>query len=552
MERFIVGSIWDRTNRNGINNNFNYLFEGVATMNNLNIKADATLLKADAVLLNAEIINNNNVDVQNQLDNIILESGTSDAEVVQARLASNGDVFSTLKDRLDDRDAHNGEEFTTLKDRLDVRDKNLLSRDVNAVDFGIVGDGVADDSDALQAASDYVQSLGLDKVLFIPKGRYRITKTVNFKNSLIADQAEIRYEGTGVAVVVGDESSKGIFTNRQRYRLPRVINRTRPSSGWDGSSVGIKTVNLNTCVLDVPFIQDFETGLYMYGYSHGNSYNTVFLGALWDNHKNLEIDADADGWSNQTVYVGGRLQHSLNKGAFENDPDAYQVKVGGNSVSSNNMFLNTSIEGYNLAEYRIFLNGSYNQFINPRLENHSEDNPKVYYASNSNYNKIIGGYHTQNLVEVFSDDVTQGGTIEDGKAPFFKGTLTETQSIDNATEYKILKGLTTEEHRCKFDNNSGELFLKPGKWKITAKATFQTSQGGSLQIRIIRGTGTVIASQVMGADSQYQTSIVTEAVDTFIHGQPMRVEIRQTSSNESLTLNRGQLTTLTAEYLGGR
>ena len=541
MKRFIVGSTWDRTNRNGINNNFNYLFEGVATMNDLNIKADATLVKADAVLFKskvtlteAERVLSQNADVQNQIDNLILESGTSDAEVVQARLAGNGDAF------------------TTLKERLDARDENLLSRDVNAVDFGIVGDGIADDTEALQAASDHAASLGLDKVLFIPKGRYRTTKTVSFKNSLIADQAEIRYEGTGVAVVVGDESSKGIFTNRQKYRLPRVINRTRPSIGWDGTSIGIKTVNLNTCVLDVPFIQDFEKGLYMYGYSHGNSYNTVFLGALWDNHKNLEIDANDDGWSNQTLYVGGRLQHSMNKGAFENDPDAYQVKVGGNSVSSNNIFLNTSIEGYNLAEYRIFLNGSYNQFINPRLENHSKDNPKIYYASNSNYNKIIGGYHAQNLVEVFSDDITQGGTIDDGKTPFFKGTLTDSQNVDNTTDYKILKGLTTEQHRCKFDNNSGELFLKPGKWKITAKATFKASQGGTIQIRIIRGTGTVIASQVMRTDNQYQISINTDVVDTFVHDQPVRVELRQTSSNESLTLNRGHLTSLTAEYLGGK
>jgi len=44
LERFIVGSTWDRAIRNGINNNFDYLFEGVATMNNLNIKANATLL----------------------------------------------------------------------------------------------------------------------------------------------------------------------------------------------------------------------------------------------------------------------------------------------------------------------------------------------------------------------------------------------------------------------------------------------------------------------------------------------------------------------------
>lgn len=390
MKRFIVGSTWDRTNRNGINNNFDYLFEGVATMNNLNIKADATLLKADAVLLNAENINNNNVDVQNQLDNIILESGTSDAEIVQARLAGNG------------------EEFTTLKERLDVRDKNLLSRDVNAIDFGIVGDGVADDSDALQAASDYAQSLGLDKALFIPKGRYRTTKTVNFKNSLIAEQAEIRYEGTDAALVIGDESAPGIVTSRKKFSLPRVINRLRGNDGWDGTSVGVRCVNLNTCEIYVPFIQDFETGLLMYGYSQGCTYNTVSLGALWDNHKNLVMESNDTGWSNQTLFLNGRLQQSLNRGAVENDPDASQILLGGGGIelTSNNTFINTSIEGYNVAKYRLDISGSYNHFYNLRNETHGDFKPKVIYRHNTFRNHIQGGFHMHLMEEVFEGNST--------------------------------------------------------------------------------------------------------------------------------------------------
>src|SRR5699024_6116863 len=134
LKRFIVGSTWDRTNRNGINNNFDYLFNGVATMNNLNIKADATLLKADAVLTNAQSINQSNVDVQNQLDNIILESGTSDAEIVQSRTDSNGNTFPLLKDRLNNID------------------KSILSRSANVIDYGSVCDELTHDTQVLQDA----------------------------------------------------------------------------------------------------------------------------------------------------------------------------------------------------------------------------------------------------------------------------------------------------------------------------------------------------------------------------------------------------------------
>src|SRR5699024_2770949 len=104
LERFIVGSIWDRINRNGINSNFDYLFRGVATMNNLVIKADATLSKADSVLKYAKKTNDSNIDVQKQIDSLIVSSGTSDAETIQAR-----GNFSTLNNRITDSFKNVGE-----------------------------------------------------------------------------------------------------------------------------------------------------------------------------------------------------------------------------------------------------------------------------------------------------------------------------------------------------------------------------------------------------------------------------------------------------------
>ena len=186
MKRFIVGSTWDRTNRNGINNNFDYLFDGVATMNNLSIKADATLLKADAVLLNAENINNSNVDVQNQLDNIILESGTSDAEVVQSRTDYNGNTFPLLKDRLNNTD------------------KSILSRGANVIDFGAVGDGVTDDTQAFKdaIASGY-------KTVYAPNKTFLITETINIEDNNIAVffEGELTFNNNDVCIsVTGDDN----------------------------------------------------------------------------------------------------------------------------------------------------------------------------------------------------------------------------------------------------------------------------------------------------------------------------------------------------------
>lgn len=91
LERFIVGSLWNRENRNGINGNFKFLFDEVTKVNKLKVQAES-------VLSEAKNINESNVDVQKQLDNLIADSGTSDSEVVQARGG-----FSVLRERLDNQ-----------------------------------------------------------------------------------------------------------------------------------------------------------------------------------------------------------------------------------------------------------------------------------------------------------------------------------------------------------------------------------------------------------------------------------------------------------------
>ena len=78
MNRYIIGSLWDRNNRNGINKNFEYLFEGSQKIDELNNRAENILNEAKQT--NAE---NNNTN--ERLDNLIAESGTSSTEVVDAR-----------------------------------------------------------------------------------------------------------------------------------------------------------------------------------------------------------------------------------------------------------------------------------------------------------------------------------------------------------------------------------------------------------------------------------------------------------------------------------
>ncbi|WP_020006221.1 hypothetical protein [Salinicoccus albus] len=78
LRRHIIGGLWNRRERIGVNANFEYLFEGVIR---ISILSD----RAEHVLKEAQRVNNQNLNVQKQLDDFVANSGTSDIEVVQAR-----------------------------------------------------------------------------------------------------------------------------------------------------------------------------------------------------------------------------------------------------------------------------------------------------------------------------------------------------------------------------------------------------------------------------------------------------------------------------------
>jgi hypothetical protein len=73
---------------------------------------------------------------------------------------------------------------------------------VSVKDFGAVGDGVADDTAAIQAAIDYVQSLGGGNVVF-PAGTYQTN------NPLVISLPGVRLVGTGVRRNTGASRIRG-------------------------------------------------------------------------------------------------------------------------------------------------------------------------------------------------------------------------------------------------------------------------------------------------------------------------------------------------------
>lgn len=420
--------------------------------------------------------------------------------------------------------------------------------------FGAKGDGIADDTAAIIAAEAATLARGGDATLLMPAGVYRTTSKIRFRCNLNASEATVRYQGNDIAVVVGDDSAPGVVISRREFRLPRVINVNRGNTGWDGTSTGVKCVNLNSCQVNVPFVQDFESGLVVYGYSGGIAHTTFHLGALWENHKNLVLSSDATGYSNQNLFLNGRLQHSATKGAVVDDMSAKQVWLTGEGVPSdganagrpnNNTFINTSFEGHNIAYYKADIDGRYNVFLNCRWETQSSA-PRVIYRETARWNKIDGGYNALTIEETFMG-ILGGGEIRDHAGAYTRAAPLPAQSIPNNVWAPILWG-TPVGRRISLAPATGEFTPRPGRWLIMATVTFAPNAVGRRMARLnISGTVADIAEAPGNAQ---RTTMKLQVNDLFDGTKTVKVEASQTSGADLALEASPPYVVFRAEYLG--
>ena len=98
--------------------------------------------------------------------------------------------------------------------------------------LGARGDGVADDTAAIQAAINRVQETVGQGIVFVPEGRYRITKTLNVWPA-------VRIVGYGVkrpVFVLADHTPGYMDPNAENYML--FFAGSRPGAGGRGTQAG--------------------------------------------------------------------------------------------------------------------------------------------------------------------------------------------------------------------------------------------------------------------------------------------------------------------------
>lgn len=131
MERLEISSGLNSNNLENHNLNYRYLFSSLGLLDKRMVGAEkqvesfilssnSILSQANAVKEQAESYVETFNDTNKRLDNLIADSGTSDAEVIDARVNIEGEAKDTLKDRIDavEQTAVNASEKSALYNKL--------------------------------------------------------------------------------------------------------------------------------------------------------------------------------------------------------------------------------------------------------------------------------------------------------------------------------------------------------------------------------------------------------------------------------------------------
>jgi len=280
---------------------------------------------------------------------------------------------------------------------------------LNVNDYGADPTGVADSTTAIQAA---INAATAAKQRVVGIGTYKISAKVVIKCDADFSQATFNvYSTPSIAVEVSTGSAANptdILFNSVIWLPKRIENMTKPTTGWAGQGIGVRTVNLYSCEIFSGNIVGFATGLQMTAYSEGNVYNNIYLGHLQNNMVNLALTpGDSTGYVNENVIIGGRYSQYTTEGT--NVTGVRHILISkADSTVNNNLFIKPSVEG-DAPQYHVENGGSYNTIQQGRWESNP---PKVLYTSDNanqaNDNYIIGGYNADAIVFTY---VGSGGSL---------------------------------------------------------------------------------------------------------------------------------------------
>lgn len=351
---------------------------------NKSIDADT---KATEALSNSE-------STQEQLDTVVIE-GDSSVEAAQARVnADNTKTYATLKERLDQE---NKEVKIVLAEKANKeRLEDIL---INVKDFGAIGDGITDDSIAIQTAIDSVESGSI----FFPFGQYVISATIILKNNIhLVGVNSSGADSSGTTILFKGDSPYAISltgeTSRENVHIKNlgVINKSGNMS--DGIYLNRFTTQ---CMIENVAIKGFKNNLVIerawyctinnLDVSYGKEENIILRRANGITLSNIR--------SRYATISGLAITNDCNNlviigGAFEGCTHGIKI-MNGKNININTYFEGNKTHDIYCTE-QSGANGKsvniYNCFFNPVTDSNATTQQYAIYFENVNVGSVKGCY----------------------------------------------------------------------------------------------------------------------------------------------------------------
>ena len=210
---------------------------------------------------------------------------------------------------------------------------------VNPYDFGASGDGVVDDTEALQHALQEG-----DGTLHLSKGTYRLTKplvvdlTKQGYGCILGDGGTTRLvmEGPGPALrILGDHNGTATprtvkKTTWEKERFPTISGLE--ILGGHKQAVGIELLKTMQCTITNSLIRNVRYGVHLrernrnFLLSHSHIYDNHEFGVFFD-HCNLH----------QTVISANHISYNKRAGIKSLQGDIHNLHITGNDIEYNNL-----------------------------------------------------------------------------------------------------------------------------------------------------------------------------------------------------------------------
>ena len=216
----------------------------------------------------------------------------------------------------------------------------------SVLDFGAKGDGVTDDTAAIQAAITAATAAYGQVVFPAVESGYKVTSPIEVSGRCdVVMHSPIIYAGSANTTALTINPSGSALYDLARDRTYKLQVKAAVQSDWTNeASIGILLRNIDCCDVDVVKVIGFTLGVSVLAENaHGSVYNTIRLGDIANNKVGVDLNTRDTGWVNENLFHNGSF--SINTGV-NTATTRYGIRIRSEVgyANNNNIFHKPSIE----------------------------------------------------------------------------------------------------------------------------------------------------------------------------------------------------------------